>query len=81
METDLTTILKKVSAAGRIYYCKGKVHEIALAGGGHALVAETGLLAGDARRFSSRADAQREADRINSRGISNARWEVEEVRP
>ena len=77
----MTTILKKVSASGRIYYCKGKAHEVELACGGHALVAETGLLAGDARRFSSRADAQREADRINSRGISNARWEIEEVRP
>ncbi|ADZ72432.1 hypothetical protein [Polymorphum gilvum] len=75
----MKAILKKVSASGRAYYHTGRVHQVEVAGGGSALVAETGLLAGDAYRFASVGEAQAEADWINARGISDAKWAVAEV--
>lgn len=74
-------ILTKVTASGRTYFHTGHVYQVETAGGGSALVAETGFLPGDAHRFAGRSEAQAEADWINARGISDAKWEVEEVRP
>lgn len=74
----MKAILKKVSASGRTYYHRGRAHQVELGGGGSALVAETGFLPGDAYRFAGRAEAQAEADLLNDRGISDAKWTFEE---
>lgn len=77
----MKAVLTKVSASGRTYFHKGYVYEVETAGGGSALIAETGLLPGDAHLFVGEAEAQAEADWINSRGISDAKWTVAGVQP
>jgi hypothetical protein len=75
----MKAILRKVAASGRAYFHTGRVHQIGTDGGGTVIVAETSLFEGDAHRFLGADEAQAEADWINARGISDAKWAVAEV--
>lgn len=73
-------VVMKMSAQGVAYYFKGGVNLVETAdpkfGSMVALVAETGLLLGDAYRFESHGAASEAANLLDLRGIGGAQWLV-----